>query len=48
MRRRVLALDEGRLVRDEATAGYADESTSEFALRVRAEMGVGAGHVTGS
>jgi cell division transport system ATP-binding protein len=48
MRRRVMALDEGRLVRDEATAGYADESTSEFALRVRAEMGVGAGHVTGS
>jgi hypothetical protein len=43
-----MALDEGRLVRDEATAGYADESTSEFALRVRAEMGVGAGHVTGS
>ena len=31
MRRRVLALDEGRLVRDEATAGYIDESTSEFA-----------------
>ena len=48
MRRRVMALDQGRLVRDEATAGYADESTSEFALRVRAEMGVGAGHVTGS
>ena len=41
MRRRVLALDEGRLVRDEATAGYHDESTSEFAVRVRAEMGVG-------
>jgi cell division transport system ATP-binding protein len=48
MQRRVMALDQGRLVRDEATAGYADESTSEFALRVRAEMGVGAGHVTGS
>jgi cell division transport system ATP-binding protein len=41
MRRRVLALDEGRLVRDEATAGYHDESTTEFAMRVRAEMGVG-------
>ena len=41
MRRRVLALDQGRLVRDEATAGYDDESTSEFAVRVRAEMGVG-------
>jgi cell division transport system ATP-binding protein len=47
MRRRVLALDEGRLVRDEAAAGYHDESTSEFALRVRAEMGVGEGHTNG-
>ncbi len=42
MRRRVIALEEGRLVRDEAAAGYhQDESTSEFAARVRAEMGVG-------
>jgi cell division transport system ATP-binding protein len=48
MRRRVMALDEGRLVRDEAMAGYADESTTEFALRVRAELGVGAGHPTGA
>jgi cell division transport system ATP-binding protein len=47
MRRRVLALDEGRLVRDEATAGYADESTSEFGLRMRAELGVGEGHGNG-
>jgi cell division transport system ATP-binding protein len=48
MRRRVLALDEGRLVRDEAGAGYNDESTGEFALRVRAEMGVGdEGHTNG-
>jgi cell division transport system ATP-binding protein len=47
MRRRVMALDQGRLVRDEATAGYADESTSEFAVRVRAEMGVGEGHRNG-
>ncbi len=47
MRRRVMALDEGRLVRDEATAGYAEESTGEFALRMRAEMGVGAGHGDG-
>jgi cell division transport system ATP-binding protein len=48
MRRRVLALDEGRLVRDEAAAGYHDESTSEFAVRVRAEMGVGdEGHTNG-
>ena len=41
MRRRVIALDEGRLVRDEAGGGYDDESTSEFGVRVRAEMGVG-------
>jgi cell division transport system ATP-binding protein len=48
MRRRVLALDEGRLVRDEATAGYHDESTTEFAVRMRAEMGVGSeGHTNG-
>jgi hypothetical protein len=47
MRRRVMALDEGRLVRDEATAGYADESTGEFALRVGAEMGVGPRQTTG-
>ena len=39
---RVIALEEGRLVRDEAAAGYhEDESTKEFAARVRAEMGVG-------
>jgi cell division transport system ATP-binding protein len=47
MRRRVLALDQGRLVRDEATAGYTDESTTEFGVRVRAEMGVGEGHGNG-
>jgi len=41
MRRRVIALEEGRLVRDEDASGYHDESTSEFAARVRAEMGVG-------
>jgi hypothetical protein len=43
----VLALDEGRLIRDEASAGY-DESTREFAVRMRAEMGVGdEGHTNG-
>jgi cell division transport system ATP-binding protein len=47
MRRRVLALDEGRLVRDQAAATYHEESTSEFGLRVRAEMGVGEGHTNG-
>jgi cell division transport system ATP-binding protein len=41
MRRRVIALEAGRLVRDEAGAGYNDESTTEFAARIRAEMGVG-------
>jgi cell division transport system ATP-binding protein len=47
MRRRVLALDEGRLVRDEATATYHEESTTEFGVRVRAEMGVVEGHTNG-
>jgi cell division transport system ATP-binding protein len=47
MRRRVLALDEGRLVRDQAGASYDEESTSEFGLRVRAEMGVREGHRNG-
>jgi cell division transport system ATP-binding protein len=42
MRRRVIAIEEGRLVRDEDASGYhEDESTTEFAARVRAEMGVG-------
>ena len=36
-----IALDAGRLVRDEHGGGYHDESTREFAMRVRAEMGVG-------
>jgi len=47
MRRRVLALDGGRLVRDQAAATYHEESTSEFGLRVRAEMGVREGHTNG-
>ena len=41
MRRRVIALEEGRLIRDEDASGYHDESTKEFAARIRAEMGVG-------
>ena len=41
MRRRVIALEEGRLIRDEDAGGYHDESTTEFAARMRAEMGVG-------
>ena len=42
MRRRVIELYEGRVVRDEISGGYTEESTTEFGMRVRAEMGVGA------
>jgi hypothetical protein len=39
----VIELEEGRIVRDESGGAYAsDESTTEFAMRMRAEMGVGA------
>jgi cell division transport system ATP-binding protein len=49
MRRRVLALEEGRLVRDQAAGLYQDESTTEFAARMRAELGVGdEGHTNGN
>jgi cell division transport system ATP-binding protein len=41
MRRRVIELYEGRVVRDETTGGYTEESTNEFGMRMRAEMGVG-------
>jgi cell division transport system ATP-binding protein len=41
MQRRVIALEAGRLVRDQSAGGYSDESTKEFAVRMRAEMGVG-------
>lgn len=42
MRRRVIELYEGRIVRDETGGGYgSDESTNEFGMRMRAEMGVG-------
>jgi cell division transport system ATP-binding protein len=41
MRRRVVELYEGRIVRDEAVGGYTEESTKEFGVRMRAEMGVG-------
>jgi cell division transport system ATP-binding protein len=42
MRRRVIALDSGRVVRDQAAGTYSpdDESTREFAMRLREEMGV--------
>ncbi|HSK49018.1 MAG TPA: cell division ATP-binding protein FtsE [Solirubrobacterales bacterium] len=41
MQRRVIELFEGRVVRDEISGGYTEESTTEFGLRMRAEMGVG-------
>ena len=42
MRRRVVELREGRIVRDEQSGLYRpDESTSEFAIRLRGEMGIG-------
>jgi cell division transport system ATP-binding protein len=42
MRRRVIALDSGRVVRDQSAGMYADdESTSEFANRLREEMDIG-------
>ena len=43
--RRVVELYEGRIVRDEVSGGYTEESTTEFGMRMRAEMGVSAeGH----
>jgi len=47
MQRRVIELYEGRVVRDEVSGGYTEESTSEFGLRMRAEMGVGEGQTNG-
>ena len=42
MRRRVLELNQGRLIRDQAGGMYQlDESTSEFAVRLRGELGIG-------
>jgi cell division transport system ATP-binding protein len=41
MRRRVIGLEDGRVVRDQAAGMYTDEeSTREFAARMRSEMGV--------
>jgi cell division transport system ATP-binding protein len=41
MRRRVIALDSGRVVRDQAAGMYADEeSTREFGLRMQQELGI--------
>jgi cell division transport system ATP-binding protein len=42
MRRRVIELREGRIIRDQRSGLYRpDESTTEFAVRLRGEMGVG-------
>jgi len=42
--RRVLVLE-----RDEVAGGYTEESTTEFGVRMRAEMGVGVeGHTNGN
>src|SRR5215210_5918673 len=42
MRRRVVELREGRIIRDERSGLYRpDESTTEFAVRLRGELGVG-------
>jgi cell division transport system ATP-binding protein len=43
MRRRVIELNQGRIIRDQVAGMYQDdESTSEFAVRMRGEMGIGA------
>jgi cell division transport system ATP-binding protein len=42
MRRRVIELREGRIIRDEQSGMYRpDESTTEFAIRLRGALGVG-------
>ena len=42
VRNRVVELREGRIVRDEQSGLYRpDESTTEFAIRLRGELGVG-------
>ena len=47
MRRRVIEMSDGRVVRDVAAGAYHDESTTEFAVRVRSEMGLGEGQANG-
>jgi cell division transport system ATP-binding protein len=42
MRRRVIELREGRLIRDQTAGTYSQaESTTEFAVRLRQELGIG-------
>ena len=47
MRRRVIEMADGRVVRDVPAGAYSDESTTEFALRMRAELGLAEGHTNG-
>jgi cell division transport system ATP-binding protein len=43
MRRRVIELNQGRIIRDQVAGMYQDdESTTEFAVRLRGELGIGA------
>jgi cell division transport system ATP-binding protein len=47
MRRRVIELRDGRVMRDEVAGMYSvDESTTEFAARLRAELGIGTNPAT--
>jgi hypothetical protein len=47
MRRRVIELSEGRVIRDDESGLYRpEESTAEFAMRVREELGYGKEVVT--
>jgi cell division transport system ATP-binding protein len=42
MRRRVIELEQGRVIRDQVSGLYRpDESTQEFAVRLRGELGIG-------
>jgi cell division transport system ATP-binding protein len=42
MRRRVVEMQDGRVIRDQVSGMYRpDESTSEFAVRLRGELGIG-------
>ena len=42
MRRRVIELNQGRIIRDQVAGMYQqDESTNEFAVRLRGELGIG-------
>ena len=42
MRRRVIELRDGRVIRDQVGGSYSeDESTIEFAARLRQELGIG-------